>query len=230
MLTRDDHLYRFRRLVLREPRATTPPRRRELLGPGYDELARAVIAVLDRNKNAAALLRGVAPKFLGDPLYVFARVHLLLRSDQPIEAARFLLGSQPDLDLSGDGDIWWDERQDLSRALLDRGTPDLAYRVVADARPEGEGDRVAAAFHAGWYRAALPPRPEPRRAAFPRAAHARDAAAHAVARLLLARPHARGGEAHDAAARLDYVEAARFGGTFYGQLAREKLGIDDDRA
>ena len=39
----------------------------------------------------------------------------------------------------------------------------------------------------------------------------------------LGRTHEAEGET--AAARLAYVEAARFGGTFYGQLAREKLGI-----
>ena len=32
-------------------------------------------------------------------------------------------------------------------------------------------------------------------------------------------------QGRNAAARLDYVEASRFGGTFYGQLAREKLGM-----
>ena len=150
VLTREDHLYRFQRLVLRK-RTEDAATQAQLLGSGYDKLATAVIAVLTDRKEARQLLRGVAKEFLGDPLYVFARVHLLLRSNQPIEAARFLIGSQPDLDLSGDGDIWWEERKDLSRELLDRGVPDLAYRVVADARPEGEGDRVAAAFHAGWY-------------------------------------------------------------------------------
>jgi len=222
-LTKADHLYRFRRLVLRR-RADDAATQAQLLGPGYDKLATAVIAVLDRKEEARQLLREAAPDFLADPLYVFARVHLLLRSKQPIEAARFLLGSQPDMDLSGDGDIWWEERQDLSRALLDRGTPDLAYRVVAEARPEGEGDRVAAAFHAGWYALRFlddPSRAEPHfrelhiLATLPRT--------QARASYWLGRTHE--AEGKTAAARLDYVEAARFGGAFYGQLAREKLGI-----
>ncbi len=147
-----------------------------------------------------------------------------LRSDQPIEAARFLLESRPDLDLSGDGDIWWDESQDLARALLDRRTPELAYRVVAESRPEGEGDRVAAAFHAGWIALRFlhdPNRAEP---------HFREL--HTLATLprtqsrasyWLGRTHE--AESRTTAARLDYVEAARFGGTFYGQLSREKLGM-----
>ncbi len=223
MLTREDHLYRFRRLVLRE-RKEDASAQAELLGSGYADLAEAVIAVLDRKKNAAQLLDAMAPNFFADPLYIFARTHQLLRSDQPIEAARFLLEARPDLDPSGDGDIWWDERRDLARVLLDRGTPDLAYRVVAEARPDGESERVEAAFHAGWIALRFlhdPNRAEP---------HFREL--HTLATLPRTQSRAsywlgRTHEAQDrpAAAHLDYVEAARFGGTFYGQLARQKLGI-----
>jgi peptidoglycan lytic transglycosylase len=222
-LTPEDHIYRFRRLVLRE-RSADADAQAELLGPGYSDLADAVIAVLDRKKDAAHRLEAVAPKFFGDPLYIFARAHQLLRSGQPIEAARFLLEARPDLDLSGDGDIWWGERQDLARALLDSGTPDLAYRIVAAGQPDGETERVEAAFHAGWI--ALRFLREPNLAE----PHFREL--HTLA--TLPRTQARAsywlGRTHEAqnrpaAAHLDYVEAARFGGTFYGQLAREKLGI-----
>jgi len=223
ILTRADHLYRFRHLVLRE-NSRDAAAQAELLGPGYAEFAQAVIAVLDRKKDAAAKLRRAAGKFYADPLYVFARAHLLLRSDQPIEAARFLLEARPNLYLSGDGDVWWGERRDLARELLDRGAPELAYRVVAEARPDGEGDRVEADFHAGWIALRFlhdPNRAEP---------HFREL--HTLATLPRTQSRASYwlGRTHEAqnrptAARLDYVEAARFGGTFYGQLAREKLGI-----
>ena len=222
-LTRGDHLYRFRRLVLREHSADAAAQA-ELLGPGYEAFATAVIAVLDRRKNAAQLLRDASSRFFDDPLYVFARAHLLLRAGQPIEAARFLLESRPDLELSGDGDIWWEERQDLARALLDRGTPDLAYRIVTEARPEGEGERVLAAFHAGWI--ALRFLHDPRRAE----PHFRELNSLATLPRTRSRADYWLGRTHEAeerieAARLDYGAAARFGGTFYGQLAREKLGL-----
>lgn len=223
MLTREDHLFRFRRLVLRKLTAQALTQA-ELLGPGYSDLARASIAVLNRSSDAPKLLSDVAPRFFADPLYIFGRAYLLRRSGQPIEAARLLLQTKPDGDLEGDGDVWWDERRDLSRVLLDRGTPDLAYRVVAEARPSGEGNRVEAAFHAGWYALrflADPDRAEP---------HFREL--HTLATLprtqsrasyWLGRTHETWGR--PAAAQLDYVEAARFGGTFYGQLARQKLGM-----
>jgi soluble lytic murein transglycosylase len=223
MLTKEDHLFRFRRLVL-DRRTRDAVAQAQLLGPGYDDLARATIAALRRRSEARSLLRKVAPKFLADPLYIFGRARLLRRSGQPIEAARLLLQTRPDAKLEGDGDVWWDERRDLSRQLLDRGTPDLAYRIVDEARPESERDRVEAAFHAGWY--ALRFLGDPDRAE----RHFREL--HTLATLprtqsrasyWLGRTHEAWGR--KAAARLDYVEAARFGGTFYGQLAREKLGM-----
>ena len=223
MLTRDDHLFRFRRLVLGK-QTMQAVAQAELLGVGYADLARAAIAVLNRASEGPDLLRHVAPKFFADPLYVFGRAHLLRRSGQPIEAARLLLQTKPDRDLEGNGDVWWDERRDLSRVLLDRGTLDLAYRVVAEANPEGEGERVEAAFHAGWY--ALRFLGDPDRAE----RHFRDL--HTLATLPRTQSRASYwlGRTHEAwgrmaAARLDYVEAARFGGTFYGQLAREKLDM-----
>ncbi len=172
----------------------------------------------------AHLLDAVAPTFFGDPLYIFARMHQLYRSGQPIEAARFLLEARPDLDLSGDGDIWWEERRDLARALLDSGTPELAYRVVAASPPGRRRRSRRGRFSCRLDRARFlhdPNRAEP---------HFREL--HTLATLPRTQSRASYwlGRTHEAqqrpaAAHLDYVEAARFGGTFYGQLAREKLGI-----
>ena len=223
MLTRDDHLFRFRRLALSR-RLSDAVAQAQLLGPGYEDLARATVAVLRRSSDAPALLRRVAPRFFTEPLYIFGRVRQLRRGGEPIEAARLLLQMRPDAALEGNGDVWWDERRDLSRVLLDAGTPDLAYRVAADARPEGEGEQVEAAFHAGWYAlrflgdpavATVHFREVHRLATLPRT--------QSRASYWLGRSHEAWGR--PAAARLDYVEAARFGGTFYGQLARQKLGL-----
>jgi soluble lytic murein transglycosylase len=223
MLSQDDHLFRFRRLVLSR-QTSQAVAQGEVLGPGHDDLARATIAVLNRNNDAAGLLRDVAPKFLADPLYIFGRAHLLRRAGQPIEAARLLLQTKPDRELEGNGDVWWDERRDLSRVLLDRGTPDLAYRVVADAHPEGESERVEAAFHAGWYALRFLGDPDRAERHF-RVLHTLATLPRTQSRASywLGRTHEAWGRV--AAAQLDYVEAARFGGTFYGQLAREKLGM-----
>jgi soluble lytic murein transglycosylase len=222
-LSRDDHLYRFRRLVLRGS-ITEASREAAFLGPGYKDLALAVDAALDRRSEAKRLLHDVAPGFFADPLYVFAQVRLLRRSGEPIEAAQLILKTKPDATLAGDADVWWDERRDLSRALLDRDTPDLAYQVVAEAHATGDGERVEAAFHAGWYALRFLQRPDLAETHFrelvtlatlPRT---RSRAYYWLGRTLDAEDEAE--PAHGA-----YADAAQYGGTFYGQLAREKMGL-----
>ena len=124
-----------------------------------------MIAVVDGQSNAAKLVRDVR-RNSRRPLYIYALATLLLRSDAPIEAARLILRTKPDAALPGDADAWWDLRRDLSRELLDRRTPDLAYRMVAAGAPAGEAERAEAAFHAGWYALRFLDKPEQAEAHF----------------------------------------------------------------
>ena len=222
-LSADDHLYRYRRLVLNE-RTSEAVVQASLVGPGYEDLARAVIAVLDRDKNSGRLLRGVAGDFAGDPLYIFARIRQLRREGEHLEAARLLLQSKADAALPGDADIWWDERRDLSRAVLDLRVPKLSYALAASARPENEGNQVEAAFHAGWY--ALRFLSDPDRAE----GHFEELQGLATLPGTRARASYWMGRTYEAegkrtAAQLAYRDASRFGSTFYGQLSREKVGL-----
>jgi soluble lytic murein transglycosylase len=223
-LSRADHIYRFRRLVLNRESADARTQA-QVIGPGYDQLARAVIAVLDRSSKGPALLDGVARRFSADPLYVLAKARLLRRKDKPVEAAGLILKSTADATLPGDADVWWDERRDLSRKLLDHGKPDLAYKIAAGHHAAGEAERTEAAFHTGWY--ALRFLDDPKRAephfrtlrALATLARTRSRAAYWLGRTFEA-------QGKKEAARAAYERAAHFGGTFYGQAAREKLGID----
>jgi len=222
-LNRDDHLFRFRRLVLNS-QTSEAVAQAEFLGDGYAGLARAVTAVIDRRKNAAALMRDVPANLQGDPVFVFGKALQLRRNDSHIEAAQLLLRAKPDAELAGDADVWWDERRDLSRGLLDLKRPDLAYKVAADHKATGDGERAEAAFHAGWYALRFLGKPdlaEPHfheliaLATLPRT---RARASYWLGRVFEA-------QGKEPAARLAYGDAARFGGTFYGQLAREKIGL-----
>jgi soluble lytic murein transglycosylase len=222
-LTRDDHLYRFRRLVLNS-RTADSVAQAKLVGAGYEDLARAVTAVIDRRSDGPKKLQGVAARFSSDPLYVFARIRDLRRNDKVMEAARLLLRSEADSKLAGDPDIWWDERRDLSRELLDLGEADLAYKVASQHQALGGAERAEAAFHCGWF--ALRFLEDPARA-LPYFRELTELATlprtRARAAYWLGRTYEAQGSGE--AARLAFVDAARFGGTFYGQLAREKLGL-----
>jgi soluble lytic murein transglycosylase len=222
-LTRDDHLYRFRRLAL-TGRNVDASLEAGVLGAGYRSLAAAVTAVLADRPIGAQLLEGVTPAFFDDPLYTLARAHLLRRSGQPIAAARLLLQIKPDARLIGDAGTWWDERRELSRALLDRGFSDLSYQIVAESHPVADADRIEASFHAGWYALRFLNDPTLAESHFRKLLslatlpRTRAKASYWLGRAL---------EAEGAAvtARLDYADAARFGGTFYGQLARQRIGV-----
>lgn len=222
-LDRGDHLYRFRRLVLagREREALDQAAQ---LGPGYDKLARAIFAVLDRSDDAPKLLREVAGRFSDDPLYNFGRVRTLRRAGEPVDAARILLHTTRDPEALGDGDKWWDERRDLSRTLLDRGHAELAYRVAAEHSAESPAEFAEAEFHAGWYALRfVGDAPAAKRHFTTLARQAAMPRTSARAYYWLARAFE--AEKRPLSARLAYTAAADHGATFYGQLAREKVGL-----
>ena len=192
VLTRDDHVYRFRRLVL-QSRTADAVAQAKFVGAGYDDLARAVTAVIDRRSDAERLLNATAARFSTDPLYVFAKAWLLRRSDRPVEAARLILRTEPDAKLAGDGE-----------RLVGRAARPVAHaarsrrgRARLQDRGGKPGDRRGGTGRGGvpcrLVCAALPRRREARGAAFPRPARARHPAAHGVARRLLAGPHPRSG-------------------------------------
>jgi soluble lytic murein transglycosylase len=222
-LTRADHLHRFRRLAL-NGRGDEAAVQAELLGEDYDDFGRAVAAVVNRESRGKKLLAAVPAKFSGDPIYVFAKAWLVRRSGKPVEAAQLLLKLPSATANAGDGDVWWEERRDLSRVLLDRRNPQLAYKIVAASWADGDAERTEAAFHAGWYALRFLNDPKSAEPHFRRLLqYATLPRTKARAFYWLGRTHEAEGKATEA--RASYESAARFGGSFYGQLAREKLGV-----
>lgn len=221
-ITEGDRIYRFRRAVL--SRRGDLSAESALMGPGYLALGEAVRAVLGRDRSGPARMRQVAERFFGDPLYLLAKSRLFRREGKSVAAARLLLQIEPPPELQGNAGVWWEERKDLSRDLLDLGLADLAYEIAAGHSAVDPEDRAEAEFHAGWY--AL------RFAGKPRLAerHFRNLAAVATmprsrARALywLARAYQADGRTVSSTAL--FQEASAFGGTYYGQLAREAIGL-----
>jgi soluble lytic murein transglycosylase len=222
-LRQEDHLYRFRRLALRAETAEAVSAAR-FLADGHAALARAVGAAVRRRADAQALLRESPPELADDPLHVFAEARLLRRAEKPAEAGRLILASSADAATAGDGDVWLEERLDLSRALIDAGLPELAYAIVAGHHASGEAERTEAAFQAGWYALRFLNDPQLARPHFEELLSlATLTRTRGRAHYWLARMHDAAGK--DELAKAAYAEAARFGGTFYGQLARQALGL-----
>ncbi|MGA8996966.1 MAG: lytic transglycosylase domain-containing protein, partial [Pseudolabrys sp.] len=196
---------------------------------GGDQLAigRARAAVLRKAGNAKALLDAVPSAAQNDSGYIFARVQWLRLNDKAEEAGKLILTAPKNPELLYNLDQWWMERRLLVRKLLDQRDAHAAYSVAREAATPMRGFyRVDAHFTAGWV--AL------------RYLHDPKTAAEHFARIVegTVSPHAlaRGGywqgRAADAMGQSDqakafYEAAAQYTATYYGQLARARLGLKD---
>jgi soluble lytic murein transglycosylase len=160
-----------------------------------------------------------------DPGYIFAQVQFLRRADKTAEAAKVLLAAPRELAQIHDPEEWWVERRIMARKLLDVGDHRSAYQAVAEAaEPTKENSRVERHFMAGWI--ALRYLDDPATAAT-HFARIRDVSSHPTS---LARCHYWLGRVAEASqrpgeARARYQAAASASASYYGQLARARLGL-----
>jgi soluble lytic murein transglycosylase len=199
----------------------------ERLGGNELAIGKARAAVLRKAGNAKALLDAVPASAQSDPGYIFARVQWLRLNNKADEAGKLILTAPKNPDALVNLDQWWLERRLLVRKLLDQRDAQTAYRVAREAAPPMRGFyRVDAHFTAGWV--AL------------RYLHDPKTAAEHFARIVegTVNPHAlaRGGywqgrtaEAmgQRAQAKGFYEMAAQYTATYYGQLARARLGLTE---
>ena len=159
-----------------------------------------------------------------DPGYIFAQVQFLRRADKTAEAAKVLLAAPRELSQIHDPEEWWVERRIMARKLLDVGDHRSAYQAVAEAaEPTKENSGSSAiSWRAGSRCASSTIRPPPR----PTSPASRTSAA--------IRPRWRARTTGSAAwrkprsgreARARYQAAASASASYYGQLARARLGL-----
>jgi len=196
---------------------------------GGDDLAigRARAAVIKRLNNAKALLDAVPASARNDPGYIFSRVQWLRKDNKPEEAGKLILTVRQDPNALADLNQWWQERRLLVRKLLDDGDPRTAYLVARDAASPPRGYfRADQYFTAGWI--ALRFLHDPKTAA----AHFAHIVEDTVSPYALARGgywQGRAAEAmgQHAQAKAYYEMAAQYTATYYGQIARARLGLAD---
>ncbi|PDS29890.1 lytic transglycosylase domain-containing protein [Rhizobium phaseoli] len=185
-------------------------------------LYKAWAAVDAKVANAGALINSVDARWRGDAGLLFARIEYLRKQDKYAEAAA-LLEKMPreagELVNSGE---WWNEQRIVSRGLVDQGQFKPAYRIVANYAATSPTDIVEAEFHAGWY--ALRGLQDPTTAE----RHFRKILTTSNGPISVSRAWYWLGRAAEAGGPGNsgefYGKAANFPGTFYGQLAAEKLG------
>lgn len=224
-ISRADHKARMDRM-LHEGQEMTALRAAQRLGGGQVALARAFAAVNARRANGPALLAAVPSSLDRDPAWLFARAQVLRRGDKPKEAAALLMSAPREAALLGKPDEWWTERRIVARLLVEAGDTRAAYQLVATHPVVSGTARIDAEFHAGWL--ALRRLNDPALALrhFQAVRHA------AATPMSQSRAHYWIGRAQEAAghraeARTAYEAAARHSSHYYGQLARARLGLQD---
>jgi soluble lytic murein transglycosylase len=226
LLTRADHKARMdKRFYARDIEAGMRAAHR--LGGSQLAIARAWAAVIKHRHNAKALLDAVPSAARKDPGYIFARVKWLRREDKFDAAARLMLAAPRDPAAIVDPDRWWRERRTLMRALLDHHDPKDAYRIAVEAvTPVSDNYRAGKYFAAGWI--ALRYLHDAKTAAtlFAHISEGTDNP-HALARGGYWQGRAAEALGHRAQAKAFYRQAAAYSATYYGQLARARLGLTE---
>ncbi|MEY9361388.1 soluble lytic murein transglycosylase [Bradyrhizobium yuanmingense] len=195
------------------------------LGAGYVALAKARIAAVKKAPNARALLDAVPRELHGDPGFIFSKIQLLRREEKFTEAAQLMLSAPKDPGRLHNLDEWWIERRLLARKMIDTEEFRSAYLIARDAAlPSRDIYKTEQEFTAGWI--ALRFLNDPATAA----QHFARIGVGSVNPTALARAGYWQGRAAEALgrqqeARNAYARAAEQSTSYYGQLARAKLGL-----
>ena len=224
LLTPGDHKARMD-LLLYGSEHEAALRAAKRLGANQVALAKARIAAYRKASNTKALLDAVPRELHGDPGYMFSKMQLLRREEKFPEAAQLMMSAPKDPGRLYNVDEWWIERRLLSRKMLDIGEHRTAYLIARDAAlPARDIYKTEQEFTAGWI--ALRFLTDPATAA----KHFARIGVGSVNPTTLARAGYWQGRAAEAAgrsqdARAAYTAAAAQSTSYYGQLARAKLGL-----
>jgi soluble lytic murein transglycosylase len=226
MLTRADHKARMeQRFYLDDIEAGTREAKR--LGGDEIALAKARAAVGKSLNNAKAALDEVPAAARHDAGYIFARAQWLRKNKQAEDAGKLMLTAPQDPAALVDLNQWWQERRILVRQLLDQNDPKNAYLVAHQAAPPTQANwRVDKYFTAGWI--ALRYLHDPKTAA-EEFAHIPEGTAnpHALSRAGYWQGRTAEAMGRRADANAFYEQAAKHTATYYGQLARARLGLKE---
>jgi soluble lytic murein transglycosylase len=225
LLTAGDHKTRMESLLYGTEQEAGGMRAAKRLGSGHVALAKARIGANKKASNLRALLEAVPRELHGETGYLFARIQLLRREEKFTEAAQLMLGAPKDPNRLHNLNEWWIERRLLARKMIDEGEYRSAYLIARDAAlPTRDIYKTEQEFTAGWI--ALRFLKDPAVAA----QHFARIGVGSANPTALARAGYWQGRAAEAAgraqeARAAYGRAAEQSTSYYGQLARAKLGL-----
>ncbi|WP_172628238.1 lytic transglycosylase domain-containing protein [Bradyrhizobium ivorense] len=224
-LTGGDHKARMETMLYGTDNEAAGMRAAKRLGSGYVALAKARAAANRKGGNLRALLEAVPHELSSDTGYIFAKIQLLRREEKFTEAAQLMLSAPKEAARLFNVDEWWIERRLLARKMIDTGEYRTAYLIARDAAlPARDIYKTEQEFTSGWI--ALRFLNDPALAS----QHFARIGVGSANPTALARAGYWQGRAAEAAgrgqeARAAYSRAAEQSTSYYGQLARAKLGL-----
>ena len=225
VLTSSDHRARMEHFLFREEwdQALRSAKR---AGGDYETLVSARRAVMLKAKNAQTTLDTVPLAVRNDSSYAYSRAMLYRYQDKWVEAGRAMTDTVRDPRILVAGDDWWEQRRLIARQLLDRNEAQLAYDVVRQHGAESNAMKIEAEFHAGWIALRFLNDPTTAFRHFSLAATFAETPV-SIARTAYWQARAAEGKGLDQEAKYFYAIAGGHRVTYYGQLARTRLGYSD---
>jgi soluble lytic murein transglycosylase len=207
--------------LMMHDRASAVERIMDKLSPAQRSLAKARNAVSRNTKNAKQMLDSVDKSMQSHPVFLFSRAQRARQFELWDDALDYLdkaKGEPPD------AAEWWYERRQLTRQLLALGDPKRAYRAAAGFTSGPDGRLVEAHFHAGWIAMSFLKDAKAAEAQFA------EMTKHSTLADTVTQSHYWLGRARKAlgdteGAKAAFAVAADYTTVFYGQLAREELGM-----
>jgi soluble lytic murein transglycosylase len=226
LLTESDHKRRMWRLVYAHETNAAIRAAKRL--PAEYQKAAAVAQKLIRGESGADKLYAGLPSAMRDSLGMKYALTRYYRVKENYTKARALLLEVPaDSAKMGDAEAWWVERRIVARHSIGISYPKsakAAYRIASAHGFADDEEAIEGEFLAGWIALRYVKDPETG------LRHFRRLAEIAESRTEKARAAYWAGRAHEAMgqkgeAKAAYTEASRYSTVYYGQLAREKIGL-----
>ncbi|WP_375628720.1 lytic transglycosylase domain-containing protein [Bartonella sp. TT67HLJMS] len=182
----------------------------------------AFVAVEKNDPRATQKLKAVERSWQKDPLFQFARIRHLRRTEQYNAAAALMMKTSKDAFRLMNPHSLWKEQRALSREMLDLNKPKIAYQLVAMHTGITSALAIDAEFHAGWYALRFLHNPKLAMQHFSRIPQLSSLPFSASRGYYWMGRTAETLEEHKNAQQY-FHRAAHFGATYYGQLAAARL-------
>ena len=226
LITSDDRKARMWRLVYKQE-TNSAIRMSKSLGGDYQSAAKVAQALIRGVGGAEKQYQSLSSAMKQQLGVRYALARYYRKTNKPAKAAQILLDVPADHAVIGDGEAWWVERRLVARMLLDPRQPQSGKTAYQLARAHGfsEGEfLVEGEFLAGWVSLRFLKDANSALKHFTKLqAGTQTRTDGARAAYWLGRTYAALG--NKAKAKAAYRDASQVPTVFYGQLAREELGL-----